>query len=73
MDSSSLSLILDQSEQLNEETQEFAVGLLKLARHWRGDDGVEFIRHRIKEATSKGLPMQEAMIESYQYLRPKIF
>lgn len=73
MNSSHLNEISDQSEQLNNQTEIFAEGLFVLARYWGGDSAVAEIRKRIKDLTNQGLSPQEAMSESYQYVKSQIF
>lgn len=73
MDLSNLSGALDQSKENNSNTQQFLNGLLTLARHWNGQEGVNEIHSRITEATLDGIPVQEALIESYHYVKSKIF
>ena len=73
MDLSGLNAVLGRSENLNDETSNFANGLNKLAEHWRGQDGVREITHRVNSNINAGLPIQESLSEAYQYLKGKLF
>lgn len=72
MDLSSLNLISDQSESVNNETQQFIDGLIKLATHWRGEDGLRIIDAQVRESVERGIPVQESLITAYQYLRSEL-
>lgn len=64
--------ILDQSEDYNSSIQEFTNNLMLLARHWRGQEGVDFIKSRVENNKSNGIPLAESLVEAYGYLRPKV-
>lgn len=72
MPSLNLSKLSEQFEGLNQETQEFANGLIRLARAWRGDEGVAAVYARVNHNLSSGLPIHESLIEVYQFVRSKL-
>lgn len=69
---SNLNEISEESKQLNTEIEQFTRGLYTLARHWRGQEGVDELKDRVAMNQQNGLPPQEALIEAYHYVRDKV-
>ena len=72
MNLSNLNEVSEHTKPHQQEIEDFTNGLYTLARYWRGEDGAKEIEARVKKNQDNGLPLVEALIEAYGYLRPKV-
>ena len=73
MDFSSSNEVLGIAKDLNRQREQFMNGLLTLAEHWNGEEGVRQVKNMITDAVQKGASAEVAAVEAYNFIKSQIF